>query len=101
MQFEPATFAEYDEPVPPGGAIPPSPFDPTDAVYAAVRLRYANVALVGPTGPAPSTPTTGSKAVTSNKIRAHEREEREPLPRSSRHLLPFRKLPRRRRTRRR
>jgi len=24
MQFEPATFAQYDEPVPPGGADPPS-----------------------------------------------------------------------------
>ena len=33
MQFEPATFAEYDEPIPPGGAIPPNPYDPTDAVY--------------------------------------------------------------------
>jgi cell wall-associated NlpC family hydrolase len=42
MQFEPATFAEYDEPVLPGGAIPPSPYDPTDAVDAAVRLLCAN-----------------------------------------------------------
>ncbi len=42
MQFEPATFAEYDEPVPPGGAAPPSPYDPTDAVYAAVRLLCTN-----------------------------------------------------------
>jgi cell wall-associated NlpC family hydrolase len=42
MQFEPATFAEYDQPVPPGGADPPSPYDPTDAVYAAARLLCAN-----------------------------------------------------------
>jgi hypothetical protein len=42
MQFEPSTFAAYDEPVPPGGATPPSPFDPTDAVYAAGRLLCAN-----------------------------------------------------------
>jgi cell wall-associated NlpC family hydrolase len=42
MQFEPATFAEYDEPVPPGGATPPSPYDPTDSVYAAARLLCAN-----------------------------------------------------------
>ncbi len=42
MQFEPATFAAYDEPVPPGGAMPPSPYDPTDAVYAAARLLCAN-----------------------------------------------------------
>jgi hypothetical protein len=38
MQFESATFAAYDEPVPPGGAVPPSPYDPTDAVYAAARM---------------------------------------------------------------
>jgi cell wall-associated NlpC family hydrolase len=42
MQFEPATFAAYDEPVPPGGANPPSPYDPTDAVYAASRLLCAD-----------------------------------------------------------
>jgi len=42
MQFEPDTFAEYDEPIPPGGADPPSPYDPTDAVYAAARLLCAN-----------------------------------------------------------
>jgi cell wall-associated NlpC family hydrolase len=37
MQFEPSTFARYARPVPPGGASPPSPFDPTDEVYAAAR----------------------------------------------------------------
>jgi cell wall-associated NlpC family hydrolase len=42
MQFEPKTFAAYDEPVPPGGAVPPSPYDPTDAVYAAARLLCAD-----------------------------------------------------------
>ena len=42
MQFEPATFAAYDQPVPPGGAQPPSPYDPTDAVYAAARDLCAN-----------------------------------------------------------
>jgi hypothetical protein len=42
MQFEPPTFAAYDEPVPPGGATPPSPYDPTDAAYAAARLLCAN-----------------------------------------------------------
>ena len=47
MQFEPATFAEYDEPEPPGGADPPSPYDPTDAVYAAARLLCANGAAGG------------------------------------------------------
>ncbi len=42
LQFEPATFAAYDEPIPPDGADPPSPYDPTDAVYAAARLLCAN-----------------------------------------------------------
>ena len=47
MQFEPATFAAYDTPVPPGGANPPSPYDPVDAVYAAARMLCANGAANG------------------------------------------------------
>jgi cell wall-associated NlpC family hydrolase len=47
MQFLPATFAEYAQPVPPGGAVPPNPYDPTDAVYAAARLLCANGAAGG------------------------------------------------------
>ena len=47
MQFEPATFAAYDEPVPPGGAVPPTAYDPTDAVFAAARLLCANGASGG------------------------------------------------------
>jgi cell wall-associated NlpC family hydrolase len=47
MQFEPATFAAYDEPVPSGGADPPSPYDPTDAVSAAARLLCADGAAGG------------------------------------------------------
>jgi cell wall-associated NlpC family hydrolase len=47
MQFLPSTFAEYAEPVPPGGAEPPSPYDPADAVYAAARLLCANGAAGG------------------------------------------------------
>ncbi len=47
MQFEPATFAAYDEPVPADGAVPPSPYDPTDAVYAAARMLCANGAAGG------------------------------------------------------
>jgi cell wall-associated NlpC family hydrolase len=47
MQFLPATFRAYDEPVPPGGADPPTPYDPTDAVYAASRLLCANGAAGG------------------------------------------------------
>ena len=47
MQFEPATFAEYSVPIPPGGANPASPYDATDAVYAAARLLCANGASGG------------------------------------------------------
>ena len=47
MQFEPATFAAYDQPIPPGGANPPSPYDPVDAVYAAARDLCANGAANG------------------------------------------------------
>ena len=42
MQFEPATFAAYATPVPAGGADPPSPYDPTDSVYAAARMLCTN-----------------------------------------------------------
>jgi cell wall-associated NlpC family hydrolase len=47
MQFLADTFVAYDTPVPPGGADPPSPLDPTDAIYAAVRLLCANGANDG------------------------------------------------------
>jgi cell wall-associated NlpC family hydrolase len=47
MQFEPASFAAYDMPVPVGGAAPPSPYDATDAVYAAARMLCANGAANG------------------------------------------------------
>jgi cell wall-associated NlpC family hydrolase len=47
MQFEPNTFTAYDQPVPPGGANPPSPYDPTDAVFAAARLLCADGAAGG------------------------------------------------------
>jgi cell wall-associated NlpC family hydrolase len=47
MQFEPATFAAYDRPAPPGGASPPSPYDPVDAVYAAATMLCANGAAAG------------------------------------------------------
>jgi len=47
MQFLPATFASYDEPVPPGGANPPSPYNPVDAIYAAARMLCADGARDG------------------------------------------------------
>ncbi|WP_432003667.1 C40 family peptidase [Streptomyces sioyaensis] len=47
MQFLPSTFKGYAYPVPPGGANPPTPWDPTDAVYAAARMLCANGAEVG------------------------------------------------------
>jgi cell wall-associated NlpC family hydrolase len=47
MQFLPATFVAYATPTPPGGANPPSPLDPTDAIYAAARDLCANGAKDG------------------------------------------------------
>ncbi|MHB1555752.1 MAG: C40 family peptidase [Acidimicrobiales bacterium] len=47
MQMIGPTFAAYDTPVPPGGASPPSPYDPTDAVYAAARMLCADGAANG------------------------------------------------------
>ncbi len=41
MQFEPGTFAAYGI-AGPGGAVPPSPYDPVDAVYTAARLLCAD-----------------------------------------------------------
>jgi cell wall-associated NlpC family hydrolase len=46
MQFEPATFAAYAV-VGPGGATPPSPYDPVDAVYTAAHLLCADGAGSG------------------------------------------------------
>jgi cell wall-associated NlpC family hydrolase len=37
MQFLSSTFATYARPTPPGGVDPPTPYDPTDAIYAAAR----------------------------------------------------------------
>jgi cell wall-associated NlpC family hydrolase len=50
MQFEPATFAAFDRPVPAGGADPPSPYDAVDAVFAAARMLCSDGAG-GPAGP--------------------------------------------------
>lgn len=41
MQFLPATFAAYAV-AGPGGSLPPSPYDPTDAVYTAARMLCAD-----------------------------------------------------------
>ena len=69
MQFEPATFAAYDEPVPPGGADPPSPYDPTDAVYAAARELCANGAANGADISARrSSPTTTPRPTSSEVL---------------------------------
>jgi cell wall-associated NlpC family hydrolase len=46
FQFEPATFAGYAQPVPDTGAVPPSPFDPVDAAYAAGRY-LCSLGVVG------------------------------------------------------
>lgn len=49
-QFEPGTFAEYDEPVPPGGATPPTPDDPVDSAYAEARYLCSLGVDKDPTG---------------------------------------------------
>jgi cell wall-associated NlpC family hydrolase len=45
MQFLDATFTNYSHPIPAGGADPPSPYDPVDAVYAAARMLCADGAV--------------------------------------------------------
>lgn len=52
MQFEPQTFSAY-ETVGPGGVVPPSPYDPIDAVYTAAKLLCADGAGVS-SGVAPA-----------------------------------------------
>jgi len=42
MQFLPATFAAHAYPIPPGGADPPSPFNPVNAIHAAARYLCAS-----------------------------------------------------------
>jgi len=52
MQFLPFVFHAYARPVPPGGAAPPSPYDPADTVYAAARYLCATGARAGADIPA-------------------------------------------------
>ncbi|MDT0267224.1 bifunctional lytic transglycosylase/C40 family peptidase [Streptomyces sp. DSM 44915] len=47
MQFLPSTFVRYDQPVPPGGSDPPTPWDPVNAIHAAARLLCAHGARHG------------------------------------------------------
>jgi cell wall-associated NlpC family hydrolase len=49
FQFELGTFAAYDRPIPAGGAVPPSPFDPTDATVAAARYLCSLGIVANPT----------------------------------------------------
>jgi cell wall-associated NlpC family hydrolase len=42
LQMLAATFAAYDDPIPPGGVVPASPYDPVDAVHAAARYLCAS-----------------------------------------------------------
>ena len=52
VQMLPTTYNEYAQPVPPGGATPPSPLDPVDEIYAAARDLCANGARGGADIPA-------------------------------------------------
>lgn len=49
FQFEPSTFAAYDRPTPTGGIVPPSPFDPVDATYAAAHYLCSLGIMANPT----------------------------------------------------
>jgi len=49
FQFELATFAAYDTPIPAGGAVPPTPFDSVDATYAAARYLCSLGVMANPT----------------------------------------------------
>jgi hypothetical protein len=47
-QFLPSTFAEYDHPVPPGGANPPSPYNAVDAAWAEARMLCSDGIATNP-----------------------------------------------------
>ncbi len=47
-QFLPSTFVEYDQPVPPGGANPPTPFNATDAAWAEARMLCSDGIATNP-----------------------------------------------------
>ncbi len=49
-QFEPGTWPAYAQPVPPGGATPPSPWDPVDAAWAEARFLCSHGFSSTPTG---------------------------------------------------
>lgn len=70
MQFLPATFARYDQPIPPGGARPPSPLDPIDAIYAAARDLCANGARDGTDIPAAIYSYNHDRAYVTDVLRA-------------------------------
>ena len=47
-QFLNTTFAEYDHPVPPGGANPPSPYNAVDAAWAEARMLCSDGIATNP-----------------------------------------------------
>ena len=49
-QFESATFASYAQPIPPGGANPPSRRNPIDSAYAEARMLCADGVTTNPMG---------------------------------------------------
>lgn len=49
-QFESATFASYAQPIPPGGANPPSRKNPIDSSYAEARMLCADGVATDPMG---------------------------------------------------
>lgn len=49
-QFEPGTWPAYALPVPPGGATPPTPWNPVDAAWGEARFLCAHGFAQTPTG---------------------------------------------------
>jgi cell wall-associated NlpC family hydrolase len=47
LQLQGPSFAEYAQPLPPGGVAPASPYDPVDSSWAAARMLCANGAAGG------------------------------------------------------
>lgn len=67
MQFLPSTFAAYAHPIPTGGKRPATPWDRTDAVFAAARLLCRNGArhASGPASRHDGSPDSSGEAIPS------------------------------------
>ena len=88
MQFEPATFAAYAT-VGPGGAVPPSPYDPVDAVYTAAALLCADGGGTARAASSPPSWTTTTRRLRGHGPGAGPGPRRRPVPRRRRPPPPW------------